>query len=241
MRVARLRHVHSDPLFAYSRTRPIPLSNREAMDALLRGEVDAAFVPLVDAAENCDKVVVVEGVAIYSVGESLSARVFRGLGNGGWVAVRETRLSKLVVERLMGVGLSYVDSVDQAMASSSGVLVVGDDALRLVARGVNHLVDVGELWLNKVGTPLVFAVLAIRRGVDIGEARRLVEDLQSSVAMFFDYGIHVVDEAARRVGVPRSVIELYYTRIRWLTPRNYREVIDRELEVLGLPRCVEVV
>lgn len=240
MKVGRLRHIHSDPLFAYTDLRPIELSNRESVEKLLTGEVDLAFVSLVDAAENCDKLVIADGVAIYSVGEVLSARLFKGRGRG-FAAIRETRLAKLVVEKLMGIQLIYVDYCSESLSRFEGVLVIGDDALRLVAAGVPHIVDVGELWYSRTGTPLVFAVLAARRGLEKSLIKGVVEKLQSSVAMFYDYGRHIIEQAARKLGVPTSLVEHYYMRIRWLTPQNFNEILDRQLSTLGLPRCLELV
>ena len=240
MRGGRLRHVHSDPLFAFADVRAVELGNREAVERLLAGSIDAAFISLVDAAEHCNELVAADGVAIYSIGEVVSARLFKG-GGRGFAAVRETRLAKLVVERLMGVELAYVDDYLESLKRFEGVLVIGDDALRLVAGGIPHIVDVGELWHGKTGLPLVFAVLATRQGIERSAVRTLVEKLQSSVAMFYDYGRHIVERAAKKLGVPTSLVEYYYTRIRWLTPKNFAEVLDKQLSILGLPRCLELV
>jgi predicted solute-binding protein len=57
----------------------------------------------------------------------------------------------------------------------TGYLVIGDRALRLRHR-MEHVIDLGAAWKEWTGLPFVFAVWAVRPGVDIGPlAARLAQ------------------------------------------------------------------
>jgi Predicted periplasmic solute-binding protein len=94
-----------------------------------------------------------------------------------------------------------VDDPIAALRTHRGVLVIGDDALRLVDSGAPHLVDVGELWQRRVGLPLVYAVMAARRGVDARAAREIVRAIGASLERFRADPRELIAEVSRRIGV----------------------------------------
>src|SRR5207253_10987016 len=94
-----------------------------------------------------------------------------------------------------------------------GVLVIGDPALLLAARGkatYPHRVDLGEAWKRWTGLPFVFAVWAARRAVDRPAADRVHEKLLESR----DWGLTHLDvlaaEAHRVSGVPVDECRKYF-------------------------------
>jgi chorismate dehydratase len=73
------------------------------------------------------------------------------------------------------------------------VLVIGDGALLLAARGAYpHVTDLGEAWKAWTGLPFVFAVWAARRAVD----RRAVHDLHRALLASRKWGLAHLDELA---------------------------------------------
>ncbi|MGC8969018.1 MAG: MqnA/MqnD/SBP family protein [Conexivisphaera sp.] len=237
VRVARLKYSHSDPLFRYSGLEPVSASNRESIDLLLRGDVDVAFVPLTYASQNCGELRIIPSFAIGSDGPVISARLFAGSGAHGYAAVSDTSVNAMALRRLLGLEFDVVDDPLDALGRYRGVLVIGDDALRLVDRGTPHMVDVGELWRERVGQPLVYAVMAARRGADDSLVDRVVRSLSLSLERFRARPGELVAEVSRRIGVSERLVSEYYSSIRYTVDARVKAGIPEELRVLGLPEC----
>ncbi len=233
-RVARLKYSHSDPLFRYSGLDPLSVSNRESVEVLLRGDVDVAFVPLTYASLNREELYVVPALAIYSDGPVISARLFKGSGSG-YAAVSDTSVNAMALRKLMGIEFERVDDPIAALRRYGGVLVIGDDALRLVEAGVPHLVDVGELWRLRVGYPLVYAVLAARRDADPGFVAEVVRAMERSLDRFYGSPRELLREVALRIGVSDRLMADYYSAMRYRVDERVRAGIEKELSVFGLP------
>ncbi|WP_148683052.1 MqnA/MqnD/SBP family protein [Pyrobaculum ferrireducens] len=231
MRVVRIRYVHSEPLFWRARVEVVEAGNIEAASYVADGVAEMGFVPITLAAEL--GLPVVPRLAIYSVGPIISARLFRGRGPGGYCAVSDTTVSALVLRRLLGYSFTRVEDPWRALEECGGVLAVGDEALKMADRGVPHIVDVGELWWSRVGSPLFFAVLVARRWGP--EAEAAVAEMENSVAAFYENPAPLVEAVARRLGVRKELVEEYFMRSRYLVGPGGREAMAREAELLGLP------
>ncbi len=231
VRVVRIRYAHSEPLFWRAKVEAVEAGNLESARLLATGAADLGFMPLTLAAEL--GMPIVPRLAIYSVGPIISARLFKGRGEG-FCAVGETTVSARVLSRLMGLSFRRVEDPWAALEECGAVLVVGDEALRMADRGIPHLVDVGELWRERVGTPLFFAVLVARPGAEgLEEA---VREMENSVAYFYENPAPVVEAAAKRLGVSRRLVEEYFSRSRYLVAKEQTRDMEKEAEVLGLPR-----
>jgi len=231
VRVVRIRYAHSEPLFWRARVEVLEAGNLEAARLLAEGAADLGFVPITLAAEL--GLSIVPRLAIYSVGPIISARLFRGRG-GGFCAVSETTVSALVLAKLLGVSFRRVEDPWAALEECRGVLAVGDEALRMADKGIPHIVDVGELWQEKVGTPLFFAVLTARRGAEgLEEA---VREMENSVAYFYENPAPVTEAVARRLGIGKKLVEEYFQRSRYLVGRDHVKYMEKEAEILGLPQ-----
>ncbi|MGC8583469.1 MAG: MqnA/MqnD/SBP family protein [Thermoproteus sp.] len=231
VKVVRIRYAHSDPLFWKARVQAVEAGNLESARLLLDGVADIGFVPITLAAQY--GLHIVPRLAIYSVGPIISSRLFKGRGSGGACAVGETTVSARALSALLGLSFKGVDDPWTALDSCSEVLVVGDEALRMADRGVPHVVDVGELWQERVGSPLVFAVLVARPGAPgLEEA---VAEMENSVASFYENPGPLIESVARRLSVSKSLVEEYYQRSRYLVNGSVVEAMKREAEILGLP------
>jgi len=230
-RVVRLEHAHSDPLFYRARVEYISAGNIEAVEILRSGKADLGFVPITYSHEF----LVIPKLAIYSTGPVISSRVFRGTGIG-YAAVEDTTVSALAVAKLMGVSFARIKDVEKALEEYEGVLVIGNKALELVSKGVGHIVDVGELWQERVGKPLVYAVLAARRGVNKREAERAVEELENSLAQFYENPRPLIKAISNKLNIKENILFEYYNRIKYYVNNEVLEGLDVEFEILGLKR-----
>jgi predicted solute-binding protein len=238
VRIARLRYAHSDPLFRYSGLNPISVSNNESIKLVLEGAVDIAFVPITYAAMHCESLNVILAFAIYSRGPIISARLFRG-GGRGYAAVEDTSVSALALSKLMGITFERVSDPISALSNYEGVLVIGDEALRMVDRGVPYIVDVGELWNSIIGKPLVYAIMVARAGVNYEGVRQVIDPIGKSLSKFLEDPDPLIREVSQRLGVSEGVVREYLLRsVKYVVDDEVIEGIDKELEVFGLPNCL---
>jgi predicted solute-binding protein len=231
VRVVRIKYAHSEPLFWRARLEVVEAGNLEAARLLADGVADIGFVPITLAAEL--GMPIVPRLAIYSVGPIISARVFVGRGSGN-CAVSESTVSARALSRLMGLSFRRVEDPWTALEECGAVLAVGDEALRMADRGIPHVVDVGELWRERVGTPLFFAVLVARPGA--AGLEEAVQEMENSVAYFYENPAPVVEAVAKRLGVSRRLVEEYFSRSRYLVSKGQIRDMEKEAEILGLPK-----
>ena len=240
MRIARLKYVHSDPLFRYSGLNPVPVSNNESIKLILENEVDVAFVPLTYASHHCDIVNMVPYFAIYSRGPVLSARLFKGSGRG-YAAVEDTSVNAGALTALMGISFNRVSNPYEALKQYEGVLVIGDEALRMTALGLPYITDVGELWERRIGKPLVYAIMVARVGVSISELMNVINGIRRSLNSFMSNPEPLIRDAANRLNVPEWVVRDYLMKsIKYEVNDEVIDGINTELEVLKLPKCLRV-
>lgn len=231
MRIVRLKYVHSDPLFYRVKASVVSASNLESAMLLANGFVCCGFVPVTLASRY--KLRVVPRVAIYSDGVVMSSRLFKG-GGVGYAAVEDTTVSALALKIALGIEFKRVPTLDGSLEQFSGVLIIGDDALKLVARGVPHIYDVGEVWREKFGRPLIYAVFAASPQASRDEVIEAVEEVENSVAYFYENPKPVVEAAAARLGVSPSIVEKYYNVVKYLMGRRALEGLEFQTEAMGL-------
>ncbi|WP_238375026.1 MqnA/MqnD/SBP family protein [Vulcanisaeta thermophila] len=118
------------------------------------------------------------------------------------------------------------------------MLVIGDEALRLVDRGVPYIVDVGELWSRVTGKPLVYAVMVARVGTHTGFINYVINEIEKSLRRFEEDPEEVINYTGSRLGVSRELIREYFRSIRYRVDDEVLEAIETELEILKLPNCL---
>ena len=232
VRVVRLKYAHNDPLFFKAGLDAVSAGNIEAAELLASGRADVGLAPLTLAAKL--GLSVVPRLAVYSVGPIISARIFRGRGRG-FAAVGDTTVNALAAAKLLGVRFEKVDDPWRALDEYEGVLAIGDEALKMVHAGIPHLVDVGQLWQEAVGTPLVYAVLAARPGLPRADAERVADALEASLSAFYEDPRPLVASTARRLGVSEELIAEYFSRVKYKVDSAVLKGLEKELELLELP------
>ena len=162
------------------------------------------------------------------------------------------RLIKIILEEFYRVRPRYdigeVCGADVRLDGVSGVLAIGDDALRLRAEGHYPVqLDLGEVWHRKTGLPFVFSVCAVREAFmaeqpDTARAirRTLVECRQQGALRMAE----ICDRVARRIPMDCEACSHYLMGIEHdLSPvkcmalaRFFQYLIDRgEAPASALP------
>lgn len=148
-------------------------------DRLAAAELEVALIPVIEYF-RAGTYSVVPDVSIASRGPVLSVTLFSKVP---WTDIRRVALdagsrtsaalTQVLLNRRHGVRPEVVplplDSLAEE-ADADAVLLIGDRAMRACLPGFAHAYDLGQEWYDWTGLPFVYAVWAVRQGVDLGRA-----------------------------------------------------------------------
>ncbi|MDY3552084.1 menaquinone biosynthesis protein [Gemmata sp. JC717] len=184
LRVGAVNYLNTKPLierltgFAPNIDLTLDLPSRLA-DRLAAGELDVGLIPVVEFFRG-DSYSFVPNVAIGSRGPVLSVTLFSKVP---WEQIRSVSLdegsrtsaalTRIVLQKRYGVRPTFEQLPIDAGADdldTDAVLLIGDRAMRACLPGYRFAYDLGEEWTGWTGLPMVFAVWAVRGGVELGAA-----------------------------------------------------------------------
>jgi chorismate dehydratase len=157
-------------------------------DLLRDSFLDVALIPVIEYFRG-GSYSIVPDLSIASRGPVLSVTLF---SRGPWSGIRRVALdegsrtsaalAQILLRKRYGVHPEVIPlPLSQAAedADADAVLLIGDRAMRACLPGFDHAFDLGQEWFDWTGLPFVYAVWAVREGVDLGpvapalqEARR---------------------------------------------------------------------
>jgi chorismate dehydratase len=233
MRVGRIGYINCYPVYGAidrgavaSPGELVTGTPAELNDLLVAGELDVSVISAVEYARHAKQLVLLPGLAISCDGPVRSVALFsrkpvEGLEGRTVLVSASSRTSVALLELLCRDVWNITPKFAAARAEAQdldglatlphdAVLVIGDAALALAARGTYpHRYDLGEEWKRWTGLPFVFAVWAARRSADPGAVRRGLNALIASR----DWGLAHLDEladtAARSTGVALAACREY--------------------------------
>jgi chorismate dehydratase len=146
-------------------------------DDLARGQLDVALIPVIEYF-RAGSYAIVPDIAIASRGPVLSVTLFSRVpwNRIGRVALDEgSRTSAALAQVLFRkrydrhpeVVTLPLDQVAEDV-DADAVLLIGDRAMRACLPGFAHAFDLGQEWFDWTGLPFVYAVWAVREGIDLG-------------------------------------------------------------------------
>lgn len=179
-------------------------------DALVRGDLDIGPISLVEYLRHADELVLLPDLAVGSDGPVLSVNLVaqRPLAEVERVALGSTSrtsvlLARMWLDEVHGVQPSYFTCPPELTAmllEADAAVLIGDAALRATyeAPGLGLSVyDLGAVWREWTGLPMVFAVWAARR--DYAAAYPgLVKDVHAAFVRGRDDALAHVDEVAEQ-------------------------------------------
>jgi chorismate dehydratase len=179
-------------------------------DALVRGDLDIGPISLVEYLRHADELVLLPDVAVGSDGPVLSVNLVSQVPlaalDGRRVALGSTSRTSVLLTRLWlasvhGVRPSYFDcppDLTAMLLEADAAVLIGDAALRATydapRRGLT-VHDLGAVWKDWTGLPMVFAVWAARRSYAL-ENPGLVKDVHEAFVRSRDDALAHVDEVA---------------------------------------------
>ena len=166
-------------------------------EMLRRDELDAGLVSVTEVLFN-DRYDVLDGVAIASLGEVKSVFVahryplaeIRELFCDPASLTSVNLLKVLLAERGLQVELTPLSNYEAA-ADCDAVLLIGDPAIDFLRSIHAHQIwDLGAAWFDLTKLPFVYAVWALRRGIENKELRRHLREAM-------DFGVDTIDQIIR--------------------------------------------
>jgi chorismate dehydratase len=254
LRVGAVNYLNTKPLierltdFAPNIELSLDLPSRLA-DQLAAGEIDVGLIPVVEFFRG-DGYSFVPNIAIGSRGPVLSVTLFSKVP---WEEIRtvaldegsrtSAALTQILLRKRYGVNpvvrpLLIDTSADDQ--TTDAVLLIGDRAMRACLPGYRFAYDLGEEWTAWTGLPMVFAVWAVRSGVELGEAEAAFHKAK-------EYGLAHAGEIAQReaaiLGLDPGFCRRYLSNIlrfdlgeaELAGMQKYRELVDEMGLVPGCP------
>jgi chorismate dehydratase len=208
------------PEMAFSDGLPTTLNT-----ALLDGDLDVSAVSSIVYARNAARLRLLPVASIAASGAVDSIRLFSRVPFEAVRTVAVTRhsaTSVALLRILLGPGVPFSpleEDPTAALERVDGVLLIADEALHgLLNPFCEHTADLGELWRQRTGRPMVFAVWAARleaaerRPERIAELSALLTEAQARYAADPEA---VVTAAAERFPFPKDFIRGYFRRLRY--------------------------
>ena len=179
-------------------------------DMLVAGDLDIGPISLVEYLRNADDLLLLPDLAVGSDGPVLSVNLVSQVPldtlDGRRVALGSTSRTSVLLARMWltemhGVAPDYFDcppDLSTMLLEADAAVLIGDAALRATydapRRGLS-VYDLGQVWREWTGLPMVFAVWAARR--DYAEANPgLVKDVHAAFVRSRDEALAHVEEVA---------------------------------------------
>jgi chorismate dehydratase len=179
---------------------------------LLDGEIDIAPISSIAYARNAAELCLLPRICVSSEGavDSIQLVTRVPLGRVRSVAVTPESATSVVLTKVLLPHAEHVPFDDPAEAK----LLIGDQALKSAFEDPTPHYDLGKLWLERTGLPMVFAVFAAPDDL-AGELAELEHALVSSVKRARAEPERLAHEASDRYGYPAGFLARYFEKLRY--------------------------
>ena len=214
IRLGRISYVNMAPVFyrldfAVEEIAGVPTDlNR----ALLAGECDVAPIPSIEWARHADRLRILPRLCVSSEGavDSIQLVSRSPLAQVRTVAVTPESATSVVLTKVLLPQAEHVPLGQEAEAK----LLIGDSALKSAFEDPTPHYDLGRLWLEKTGLPMVFAVWAAPEPLVDGLGD-LQDALVASVRLARSEPERLAYEASDRYGYPPGFLARYFEKLRY--------------------------
>ncbi|MEP7225102.1 MAG: menaquinone biosynthesis protein, partial [Actinomycetota bacterium] len=160
IRLGRISYVNMAPVFygLEAEVEEVVGVPTELNRMLLDGEIDIAPIPSIEYARNHDRLRILPRLCVSSEGaiDSIQLVTRMPFGQVRSVAVTPESATSVVLVRIL---LPKAEILPLGM-DADATLLIGDAALKSAFEDPTPHFDLGRLWLERTGLPMVFAVWA---------------------------------------------------------------------------------
>ncbi len=214
MRLGRISYVNMAPVFygLEADVEEVTGVPTELSRMLLAGEIDIAPIPSIEYARNADRLRILPRVCVSSEGaiDSIQLVTRMPFGQVRSVAVTPESATSVVLTKIL---LPKVEIVPLGM-DADATLLIGDAALRSAFEDPTPHFDLGRLWLERTGLPMVFAVWAAPEPVADG-LLDLEHALVASVRLARSEPERLAQRASDAYGYPPGFLARYFEKLRY--------------------------
>ncbi len=214
IRLGRISYVNMAPVFyrldaEVEEIQGVPTDlNRR----LVAGEIDLAPISSIEYARNAATLRILPRLCVSSEGAVDSIQLVSRvpLERVRTVAVTPESATSVVLTKVLLPDADHVPLGEQADAT----LLIGDAALKSAFEDPTPHFDLGRLWLERTGLPMVFAVWAAPDPPVPGTAE-LEDALVESVRIARAEPEQLAYEASERYGYPPGFLARYFEKLRY--------------------------
>jgi len=214
IRLGRISYVNMAPVFYRLDAQveeiqgvPTDLNRR-----LVAGEIDLAPISSIEYARNADTLRILPRLCVSSEGavDSIQLVSRTPLEHVRTVAVTPESATSVVLTKVLLPDATHVPLGEDAEAK----LLIGDAALKSAFEDPTPHYDLGRLWLERTGLPMVFAVWAAPDPPVPGTSE-LEDALVESVRLARAEPERLAFEASERYGYPAGFLARYFEKLRY--------------------------
>jgi chorismate dehydratase len=179
---------------------------------LLDGEIDIAPISSIAYARNAEQLCLLPRICVSSEGavDSIQLVTKAPLGRVRSVAITPESATSVVLTKVL---LPYAEHVPFDQPAEARLLI-GDEALKSAFEDPTPHHDLGKLWLERTGLPMVFAVFAAPDDL-ADELADLEHALVASVKLARAEPERLAYEASDRYGYPPGFLARYFEKLRY--------------------------
>jgi chorismate dehydratase len=184
----------------------------ELNSCLLAGECDLAPISSIEYARNAERLRILPRLCVSSKGAVDSIQLVSRvpLEHVRTVAVTPESATSVVLTKVLLPEAEHVPLGEDAEAT----LLIGDAALKSAFEDPTPHYDLGRLWLERTGLPMVFAVWAAPEPTPPG-LTELEEALVASVRLARAEPERLAYESSERYGYPAGFLARYFEKLRY--------------------------
>jgi len=216
IRLGRISYVNMAPVFhrLTCDVEEITGVPTELNRMLVAGEIDIAPISSIAYARDAAQLRLLPRLCVSSEGavDSIQLVTKIPLGRVRTVAVTPESATSVVLTKVL---LPQADRLPlEAAAEADAKLLIGDAALKSAFEDPTPHYDLGRLWLERTGLPMVFAVFAAPEPVAPGMAA-LEDALVDSVRRARAEPEQLAYESSDRYGYPAGFLARYFEKLRY--------------------------
>ena len=183
---------------------------------LVAGELDTAPISSIAYARNADKLRLLPRLCVASEGAVDSIQLVSRvpLEQVRTVAMTSESATSVALTKILLPGAAQAPLEAYESGESEAKLLIGDAALRSAFEDPTPHYDLGRLWLERTGLPMVFAVWACPEPLAEGLAE-LEDALVSSLRLARAEPEQLAHEASLRYGYPAGFLARYFEKLRY--------------------------
>jgi chorismate dehydratase len=214
IRLGRISYVNMAPVFYRLEAEVVEVQGvpTDLNRRLVAGEIDLAPISSIEYARNAATLRILPRLCVSSEGAVDSIQLVSRvpLERVRTVAVTPESATSVVLTKVLLPDADHVPLGEEADAK----LLIGDAALKSAFEDPTPHFDLGRLWLERTGLPMVFAVWAAPDPPVPGTAE-LEDALVESVRIARAEPEQLAYEASERYGYPAGFLARYFEKLRY--------------------------